>query len=46
MKIKNCLAVPVKLVKVNEYDEGTLAPGEEKEVTLDTETVQVELREG
>ena len=44
MKIKNVLAVPVKLVKINEYTLATLQPNEEAEVTVDPETVRIELK--
>ena len=43
MKVKNNLDVPVKVLKVNIYDEGTLQPGEEANVTLDPETVAISL---
>ena len=43
VKIKNNLEVPVKVVKVNVYDEGTLQPGEEVDVTVDPETVTISL---
>jgi len=45
VKIRNVLAVPVKLVKVNEYPLATLQPNEEAEVTVDPETVRIELIE-
>ena len=44
MKIKNVLAVPVKLVKINEYTLATLQPNDEAEVTVDPETVRIELK--
>lgn len=44
MKIKNTLGVPVKLLKVNEYNLGTIAPNEELEITVDPETVEIELK--
>ena len=44
MKIKNVLGVPVKLVKINEYTLATLQPGQEAEVTIDAETVRIELK--
>ena len=44
MKVKNVLGVPVKLVKVNEYTLATLQPGDEVEITVDPETVRIELK--
>lgn len=43
VKIKNNLDVPVKVIKVNIYDEGTLQPGEEKNIQMDPETVGISL---
>lgn len=43
MKIKNNLEVPVIVVKINAYNEGTLQPGDEINVTLDPETVRISL---
>lgn len=43
VKIKNVLAVPVKLVKINEYTLATLQPNEEIEVTVDPETITIVL---
>ena len=45
VRVKNSLTVPVNLVKVNEYDLGTLQPGDEVEVAEDAETVLIDLRE-
>ena len=42
--IRNVLVVPVKLVKVNEYTLATLQPNEEAEVTIDPETVRIDLK--
>jgi hypothetical protein len=44
VKVKNVLAVPVKLVKVNEYTLATLQPNEEAEVTVDPKTIRIELK--
>ena len=43
MKVKNNLDVPVQVIKLNAYDEGTLQPGEERDITLDPETVKLQL---
>lgn len=43
VKLKNSLDVPVKVVKTNVYDLGDVQPGDTVDVTLDAETVQVEL---
>ena len=43
MKIRNVLAVPVKLVKLNVYELATLQPGDEAEVAVDPETIRIEL---
>jgi len=45
LKIKNSLSAPVKLIKINEYNLGTLQPGDEVEITKDIETILIELRE-
>jgi len=42
--IRNALVVPVKLVKVNEYTLATLQPNEEAEITIDPETVRIDLK--
>jgi len=44
LRIKNVLGVPVKLVKVNEYTLATLQPNEETEITVDPETIRIELK--
>jgi len=44
VKLKNTLTVPVKIVKLSQSDEGTIAPGEETEVTLDATTVSIVLQ--
>lgn len=43
VELKNSLDVPVKVVKVNAYDLGELQPGDTVDVTLEAETVRVEL---
>lgn len=43
VKVKNNLDVPVKVIKLNAYDVGTLQPGEEIDVQLDPETVKLQL---
>lgn len=44
VKIKNALTVPVHLKKTNLYDLGTIPAGGEVEVTIDPETVSLEIQ--
>jgi hypothetical protein len=44
VKVKNVLEVPMKLVKLNMYMLATLQPGDEVEITVDPETVRIELK--
>jgi len=41
VKYRNNQSVPIKLLKVNVYDLGTLQPGDVVDVVIDAETVEL-----
>lgn len=45
VRITNNLAVPTKIIKVNLLEIGTLQPGEHVDISVDSDTVEIILKE-